>query len=102
MTFTIARTQLNKAMRVIKPIAKSIGAKEVISDAKMGKISIIGTGMQNTPGYAARMFRALSDKGINIQLISTSEIRITCIIEESKVADAVRALHRAFELEKPD
>ncbi len=102
MTFTIARTQLNKAMGVIKPIAKSIRAKEVISDAKMGKISIIGTGMQNTPGYAARMFRALSDKGINILLISTSEIRITCIIEESKVAEAVRALHAAFELEKPN
>ena len=102
LTFTVARSQLKKAIEVITPIAKSIGAREVISDAKMGKISIIGTGMQNTPGYAARMFHALSDKGINIQLISTSEIRITCIIEEAHVAEAVRALHTAFELEKAD
>ena len=55
--------------------------------------------MQNAPGYAARMFQALSEKEINIQLITTSEIRITCIIEEAKVKDAVRALHRAFRLE---
>ncbi|MBN1366838.1 MAG: aspartate kinase [Dehalococcoidales bacterium] len=102
MTFTIARTQLKKAMEIITPIAKSFGAKDVINDPKMGKISIIGTGIQNTPGYAARMFRALSNRDINIQLISTSEIRITCIIEESKVAEAVQALHSAFELEKPD
>jgi aspartate kinase len=56
--------------------------------------------MQNTPGYAARMFRALYEQGINIQLITTSEIRITCIISEDKVKDALRVLHRAFELEK--
>ena len=62
--------------------------------------SIVGAGMQNVPGYAARMFRALYDAGINIELITTSEIRITCIIEESKVAEAVRSLHHAFELEK--
>jgi aspartate kinase len=58
--------------------------------------------MQNTPGYAARMFQALSEKNINILLITTSEIRITCIIEESQVKDAVRTLHRAFELEVED
>ena len=68
----------------------------------MGKVSVIGTGMQNTPGYAARMFGALSAQGINIQLITTSEIRITCIIEEARVKDAVRALHQAFELEIED
>jgi len=56
--------------------------------------------MQNTPGYAARMFRALYERGINIELITTSEIRITCIIDESRVEDAINALHRAFELEK--
>jgi aspartate kinase len=100
LTFTVAKSQLSKAMEVVKPIAKSIGARECISDAKLGKVSIIGTGMQNTPGFAARMFGALSEKGINIQLITTSEIRITCIIEEAKVKDAVKALHRAFELEK--
>jgi len=102
LTFTVAKGDLSRAMEVVEPIARSIGARECVSDAKMGKISIIGTGMQNTPGYAARMFQALSEKNINILLITTSEIRITCIIEESKVKDAVRALHRAFELEVED
>ncbi len=99
LTFTVARSELTRAMKVVKPIAKAIGARECVSDAKLGKISIIGTGMQNTPGYAARMFKALSEEGINIQLITTSEIRITCIIAESRVRDAVRALHKAFELD---
>ncbi|MBE9482131.1 MAG: aspartate kinase, partial [Chloroflexi bacterium] len=99
LTFTVAKSQLDNAMEVVKPIAKSIGARDCVSDSKLGKVSVIGTGMQNTPGYAARMFDTLSEKGINIQLITTSEIRITCIIDEVKVEDAVRALHRAFELE---
>ena len=100
LTFTVAKSQLAKAMEKVKPIAKSIGAVECVSDAKMGKVTIVGTGMQNTPGFAARMFSTLSEQGINIQLISTSEIRITCIIDEDKVKDAVSALHRAFELEE--
>jgi aspartate kinase len=100
LTFTVAKSQLAKAMAVVKPICREIGAGDCLSDAKLGKVSIIGTGMQNTPGFAARMFSALSEKGINIQLISTSEIRITCIIDEDKVKDAVQALHRAFELEE--
>jgi len=99
LTFTVARSQLSKAMAVVKPIAQSIGARECVSDSKLGKVSIIGTGMQNTPGYAARMFGTLSEQGINIQLITTSEIRITCIIDEARVKDAVRVLHQAFELE---
>ena len=89
-----------KALDVIKPAAEGIKAKDTLADSKLGKVSIVGTGMQNTPGYAAKMFNALSKEGINIQLITTSEIRITCIIEESRVKDAVRALHKAFELEK--
>ena len=100
LTFTVARSQLSKAMRLVKPIAESIGAKKCVSDSKLGTVSIIGPGMQNTPGYAARMFRVLSEKDINIQLITTSEIRITCIISGDRVKDAVRALHRAFELER--
>jgi aspartate kinase len=99
LSFTVARSQLAAAMAVAEPIARSIGARECTSDSKLGKVSVIGTGMQNAPGYAARMFRAFSEAKINIQLITTSEIRITCIIDESKVKDAVRALHRAFELE---
>ncbi len=99
LTFTVARSQLAEAMAVAEPIARSIGARDCVSAADLGKVSIIGTGMQNTPGYAARMFRALSEAGINIQLITTSDIRITCIIDANKVKDAVRTLHRAFELE---
>jgi len=99
LTFTVAKSNLAKAMEVVEPIAESIGARECVGNSMMGKVSIIGTGMQNTPGYAARMFGALSEQGINIQLITTSEIRITCIIDETRVEDAVRALHRVFEME---
>jgi aspartate kinase len=99
LTFTVAKSQLAKAMRLVEPIAKSISARDCVSDSKLGKVSIIGTGMLNTPGYAVRMFSALSEKGINIQLITTSEIRITCIIDESRVEDAVGVLHETFQLE---
>ena len=100
LTFTVAKSQLDKAMVVMEPIARSIGARECVSDAKLGKVSVIGTGMQNTPGYAARMFKALYEAGINIQLITTSEIRITCIVAQEDVKNAVIALHQAFELER--
>ncbi|MCK5653860.1 MAG: aspartate kinase [Dehalococcoidia bacterium] len=100
LTFTVAKSDLEKAMRVVEPAAKSISARGCVADAKLGKVSIVGTGMQNTPGYAARMFRALYEKGINIELITTSEIRITCIIDETRLEDALNALHQAFELEK--
>ncbi|MFH0847523.1 MAG: aspartate kinase [Chloroflexota bacterium] len=102
LTFTIARSQLEKALAVVKPVAELMGARECLSDAKVGKVSIVGTGMQNAPGYAARMFATLARENINIQAITTSEIRITCIIDESRLKDAVRALHQAFELEKVD
>jgi len=102
LTFTVAKGQLKGAMAVVEPIAGSIGARECVGDSKLGKVSIIGTGMQNAPGYAARMFDTLRKEKINIQLIATSEIRITCIIDEARVKDAVRALHRAFELETED
>ena len=102
LTFTVAKSDLAEAMRVVEPIAGLIEARECVSDASLGKVSIVGTGMQNTPGYAAKMFQVLGEQGINIQLITTSEIRITCIIDEAKVKKAVRALHRAFELEVKD
>jgi len=102
LTFTVSRGQLAAAMAVVKPIAQSIGARECVSDSRLGKVSVIGTGMQNAPGYAARMFDTLSKNNINIQLITTSEIRITCIIEEARMKDAIAALHKAFELDKED
>jgi len=100
LTFTITKNDLNKAMDIIRPVAKEIGAKECLSDSRLGKVSIIGTGMQNTPGYAAKMFQTLFEQNINILLITTSEIRITCIITEDKVKEAVRTLHKAFDLDK--
>jgi len=100
LSFTISRNDLKKALDVVQAIAKKINAKEVLTYSKLGKVSIVGTGMQNTPGYASRMFSALSKENINIQLITTSEIRITCIIDEARIKDAIKALHKAFELEK--
>jgi Aspartokinases len=100
LTFTVTKDQVNDAMKVTKQLAKKLGASDVVSDAELGKVSIVGTGMQNTPGFAAKMFDTLSSNGINIEMISTSEIRITCIIKESKVKEAVRALHKAFETEE--
>ena len=99
LTFTVARSDLNKAMSIVEPVGKSVGGKQCISDSRLAKVSVVGSGMQNTPGYAARMFQALYEEDINIQLITTSEVRITCIISADRVKDAVRALHKAFELE---
>lgn len=99
LSFTVARSDFIKTMSIVEPVAKRVGAKQCLTDSTLAKVSIIGTGMQNTPGYAARMFRTLCDQDINIQLITTSEIRITCIIAEDRIKDAVQALHRAFELE---
>ncbi len=99
LSFTVARSDFVKTMSIVEPVAKRLGAKQCVTDSTLAKVSIIGTGMQNTPGYAARMFGTLYEQGINIQLITTSEIRITCIISEDRVKDAVQALHRAFELE---
>jgi len=99
LTFTVARNDLNTAIPIVEPVVKSVGGKQCVTDSTLAKVSIIGSGMQNTPGYAARMFHTLWAQGINIQLITTSDIRITCIISEDRVKDAVRVLHKAFELE---
>ena len=102
LTFTVAKSDLARALALIQPMAKEIGARECLSDGSLGKVSIVGNGIQNAPGYAARMFETLFNEGINIEMITTSEIRITCVIAEERVQDAVRALHRAFELENPE
>ncbi len=100
LSFTVSRSDLNKTMALIKPVADQIKANDCVSDSSLAKVSIVGTGMQNVPGYAATMFHTLYDRGINIQMITTSEIRITCIINEDRLKDALTALHKAFELEK--
>ncbi len=102
MTFTVERSDLDRALEVVETVAKELGSRGMVSAGNLAKVSIVGTGMQDSPGYAARMFRALADKGINIDMITTSEIRITCLVDEDKVADASRALHDAFQLEQPD
>ncbi len=100
LSFTVARTELKRALEVIAPVAEATGAEEVTSDANLSKVSIIGSGMQHAPGYASRMFRALADNNINIEMITTSEIRITCIVAESVVHEATQVLHEAFDLEQ--
>ena len=91
---------MNRALDIVKPVALEIAAPGVLADTHLAKVSIVGAGMTSTAGYAGRMFRTLFEAGINIELITTSEIRITCLIDEKQVREAVRALHKAFELEE--
>jgi aspartate kinase len=99
LTFTVARSELARAMNAIEKAATQIGYKDLTSDSNVAKISIIGIGMRAHPGVAQTMFRTLSDKGINIQVISTSEIKVSVLIAEEYVELAVRALHSAYELD---
>jgi aspartate kinase len=100
LTFTCGRSELAKALDVLEKAGEAIGYRELTSDANMAKISIIGIGMRAHPGVAQTMFTTLSDKGINIQVISTSEIKVSVLIAEEYVELAVRALHAAYELDK--
>ena len=84
------------------PLEAALGTDQVISDPTLASVSVVGSGMQNTPGYASRMFRILADGGINIDMITTSEIRISCIINRNQAQEAVRLLHRGFELDESD
>ena len=102
ITFTVQRTDLRRALEVAGEVAREIGARDLLGSERLAKVSIIGTGMQNAPGYASRMFRALADAGVNIEMIATSEIRITCVVDEARIGDAARALHAAFQLELED
>jgi aspartate kinase len=99
LTFTVKRGDLRRVESLLPGICSEVGAEKYVTDANLAKVSIVGVGIQTAHGYAARMFRALFDAGINIELITTSEIRLTCIIGGDRVEDAIRALHRAFELE---
>jgi aspartate kinase len=102
LSFTIPRVELPKAKRILEPAVRELGFREMTTDSAVAKVSIVGAGIHNTPGYAARMFKTLADAGVNIEMISTSEIRITTIIAEDALETAVRALHDAFELERPE
>jgi aspartate kinase len=98
MTFTLPKADLKRALMVIEPVARELEAAEVSSDTGIAKISIVGVGMRSHAGVASRMFSVLAREGINILMISTSEIKVSCIIEEKYVELAVRVLHDAFEL----
>ncbi|WP_420474338.1 aspartate kinase [Noviherbaspirillum sp. ST9] len=100
-TFTVPRGEYVKAMDVLnKSVKEHIGAASIIGDSKVSKVSVVGVGMRSHVGIASQMFRTLSEEGINIQMISTSEIKISVLIDEKYMELAVRALHKAFDLEK--
>ncbi len=98
ISFTVSRQDLPGALREVERVVDELGAAGVVSDSGLASVSIVGSGMQNSPGYASRMFRILADGDVNIDMITTSEIRISCVIQEAQVAEAVRLLHRGFEL----
>ncbi|MBT3995739.1 MAG: aspartate kinase, partial [Chloroflexi bacterium] len=100
-TFTVAQASVDRAAEVIGSDS-TVEYAEVVTGSDLAKVSIVGTGMENAPGYAARMFSTLSEVGVNIDMITTSEIRITTIIDRDQVQNAVQALHDAFELEKSE
>jgi aspartate kinase len=102
LSFTVPRVELAKVKRILEPLVRELGFLEMTTDSAVAKVSIVGAGIQNAPGYAARMFGALAEAGVNIEMISTSEIRITTIIAEDLLETAVTALHAAFELERPE
>lgn len=97
-TFTVHRNEYDQALTTLNTIAKELGANAVLSDAKIAKVSIVGVGMRSHAGVASTMFKALAAESINIQLISTSEIKVSVIIDEKYMELAVRALHSAFKL----
>ncbi len=98
MTFTVPRTDFKKSIIIMEDIARNLGAREILSDDKITKVSLVGVGMKTHSGVATTMFKALANEGINIMMISTSEIKISCVIEEKYTELAVRTLHDAFEL----
>jgi aspartate kinase len=99
MTFTTAKADGRKAFKIMEGVAKDVGAQEVTIDEDIAKISIVGSGMRSHAGIATKMFNILSDEGINIEMISTSEIKISCVIKEKYGELAVRALHTGFGLD---
>ena len=99
-SFTVHRSDLTRALDILRKVAKDIGAREVVGDDKICKVGLVGVGMRSHVGVASQMFKSLAGEGINIQMISTSEIKITVVIDEKYMELAVRVLHKAFGLEK--
>ena len=101
LTFTIGRSDYKKAMLITEKTAKAVGAAKIVGDDKIAKVSIVGMAMRSHSGVATKVFETLAKEGINILGISTSEIKISCLIEEKYTELAVRVLHNAFVLGKP-
>ncbi|MBI5682523.1 MAG: aspartate kinase [Deltaproteobacteria bacterium] len=102
LTFTVSKADFKKALQLVQKTAKNIKAKGVLSDTNIAKVSIVGAGMRSHAGIASKMFETLAEEGINIQMISTSEIKISCVIDVKYTELAVRVLHKAFGLGKED
>lgn len=102
ITFTVNRPELEKAKKVLEKVCGELGARKVVTDSSIVKVSIVGVGMRSHAGVAAKMFTALAQDNINIQMITTSEIKISVIIDEKYLELAVRGLHSAFGLDKPN
>jgi aspartate kinase len=100
LTFTVPKAEFSKAMEIQQKVAEEVGAEEVLGDKNIAKVSVIGVGMKNHSGVASKMFNTLAKENINIMMISTSEIRISCVIEEKYTELAVRVLHSEFGLDK--
>ncbi len=100
LSFTVSRKDMKKAKQLAEKLSKSIGAKSVVADDQMAKVSVVGVGMKSHAGVAGKMFKALAKAGINIEMISTSEIKISVIIRESELDKAVQAIHDEFQLEQ--
>ena len=98
MSFTVPRSDLREARAALEPIIGEQGIRAVAEDPEMGKVSVVGAGMKSHPGVAAKVFTTLGEQGINIEMISTSPIKISCVVTADSVDRAVRALHEAFEL----
>jgi aspartate kinase len=102
LSFTVPAGELATARDILDPLIREMGFREMTTDEDVAKVSIVGAGLHNAPGYAARMFRTLADHAVNIEMISTSEVRITCMISDAQLTEAIAALHEAFELARPD
>jgi aspartate kinase len=100
VTFTVQKDDLPLALETTEKIKKEIQAKEIVANDKIAKLSVVGIGMRTHSGIADKMFKTLSDEKINIQMISTSEIKISCVIEENQAEKALNSMHSAFELDK--
>ncbi|HTT86950.1 MAG TPA: ACT domain-containing protein, partial [Acidimicrobiales bacterium] len=98
ISFTVPKVDLATSMEIVRDLAPAIGAGEVLADDGIAKVSLVGAGMRSHPGVSATMFETLGEAGINIEMISTSSIRVSCVVRADRVEEAVRILHDAFEL----